>query len=465
MSGVSDRMGFLPKSLALRVTLLSTVLVVVALLVIATVIATLYSRASVRNFDQLLSAHLFNLIGSVGLDSESRLDGSPDFGDIRYSQPRSGWYWSVEPVTGDIEAPLSSPSMTGPVPAPPPARVPFDSMFRRTYVTDGLAGERVRVFESEFELGGTGAAARFRIMGNESELRADIAAFRRQIWTYFAILGLALVAINAMAMRYGLRPLDRVRMALGDIREGRAHLLAGPFPHEIEPLAEEMNALIENNRRIVERSRTQVGNLAHSLKTPLAVIVNEGNALGGDRGRIIGQQAEAMRSQVEHYLQRARIAAQRESVIYRADAAAVLERLARVVAKLNPDKDIATDLPDRPVIFAGEEQDLEEIVGNLLENAVKWSRHAVTLALAEDGEGRLVVRVADDGPGIPAERAAEALKRGRRLDEQVPGSGLGLSIVSELVSEYGGRLSLGRAALGGLEAKVELPVAKAWRMS
>lgn len=459
------RMGFLPKSLALRVTLLSTVLVVAALMVIATVIAALYSRASERNFNQLLSAHLFNLIGSVGLDPDGRLDGSPDFGDIRYAQPQSGWYWSVEPVTDGIQAPLSSPSLTGPVPAPPPDRVPFDSMFRRTYVTDGLAGEKVRVFESEFELGGTGAAARFRLMGNETEFRADISAFRRQIWTYFAVLGLALVTINALAMRYGLRPLDRVRLALGDIREGRAQHLAGPFPHEIEPLAEEMNALIENNRRIVERARTQVGNLAHSLKTPLAVIVNEGRAVGGERGRIIAEQAGAMGSQVEHYLQRARIAAQRESVTYRADATAVLARLARVVAKLNPDKDVETDLPDRSVIFAGEEQDLEEIVGNLLENAVKWSRHFVVLALEEDGSGHLLIRVGDDGPGIPAEQAAEALKRGRRLDERMPGTGLGLSIVSELVGEYGGRLSLGSAPLGGLEAKVALPVAKAWRAS
>ncbi|MAW87103.1 MAG: histidine kinase [Phyllobacteriaceae bacterium] len=453
-------MGRFPKSLAFRVTLLSTVLVVTALFVIATVIDTLYGRASERNFDQLLSAHLFNLIGSVGLDSEGRLDGSPDFGDIRYSQPGSGWYWSVEPVTGGIDAPLSSPSLTGAIPSPSAGDVPFDPFFRRSYVTDGLAGEKVRVFESEFELGGTGAAARFRLMGNESELRADIAAFRHQVWTYFAILGLALVAINAAAMRYGLRPLDRVRKALGDIREGRAQRLEGPFPHEIEPLADEMNALIENNRRIVERSRTQVGNLAHSLKTPLAVIVNEGHALGGGKGRVIGQQAEAMRAQVEHYLQRARIAAQRESVVFRADATAVLARMARVVAKLHPGKDIAADLPERPVIFAGEQQDLEEIVGNLLENAVKWSRASVALALSEEPGNRLVITVADDGPGIPPERAAEALKRGRRLDERMPGTGLGLSIVAELVNEYGGRLSLGEAGLGGLEARVELPMAK-----
>lgn len=454
-------MGLLPKSLAFRVTLLSTVLVVVALFVIATVIATLYGRASERNFDQLLSAHLFNLIGSVGLDSDGRLDGSPDFGDIRYAQPESGWYWSVEPVAGGIKAPLSSPSLTGPVPAPSPEAVPFDAFFRRSYVTDGLAGEKIRVFESEFELGGTGAAARFRLMGNESELRQDISAFGRQVWTYLAILGLALVAINAAAMRYGLRPLDRVRKALGDIREGSAQRLEGPFPHEIEPLADEMNALIENNRRIVERSRTQVGNLAHSLKTPLAVIVNEGHAVGGEKGRIIGQQADAMRAQVEHYLQRARIAAQRESVVFRADATAVLSRLARVVAKLHPGKDVAVDLPDHPVVFAGEEQDLEEIVGNLLENAVKWSRGSVSLTLREEVGGRLAVTVADDGPGIPADRAAEAIKRGRRLDERVPGTGLGLSIVAELVSEYGGRLTLAGAALGGLEARVELPMARA----
>ena len=145
-----------------------------------------------------------------------------------------------------------------------------------------------------------------------------------------------MIAINAIAILLGLRPLSRVRNALAMVREGAAQRLDGRFPAEIEPLANETNALIENNRRIVERSRTQVGNLAHSLKTPLAVLINEGRALGGDKGELIADQAAAMQQQVEHYLQRARIAAQRDSVVYRTPVQPLLERLVRVIEKLGP---------------------------------------------------------------------------------------------------------------------------------
>ena len=176
--------------------------------------------------------------------------------------------------------------------------------------------------------------ARFRVMGNRTELEHEISSFEQRLYTYLSIFGLGMIAINAMAILLGLRPLNRVRNALAMVREGAAQRLDGRFPAEIEPLANETNALIENNRRIVERSRTQVGNLAHSLKTPLAVLINEGRALGGAKGELIADQAAAMQHQVEHYLRRARVAAQRDSVVYRTPVQPLLERLVRVVEKL-----------------------------------------------------------------------------------------------------------------------------------
>lgn len=451
---------FGPRSLAFRVIAFSTGWAILALIVISTVISTLYRQASERGFDSLLSAHLFNLIGSVGVSQSGGLTGSPNLGDLRFSQPNSGWYYSVEPVSGELTGQIRSASMTGSIASPPVAEAPFNSQFQRSYLIDGLAGEDLTVIESEYVLDSQNRIARFRVMGNRTELEAEISTFERRLFTYLAVFGFGMVAINALAILLGLRPLSRVRNALAMVREGQAQRLDGKFPAEIEPLANETNALIENNRRIVERSRTQVGNLAHSLKTPLAVLTNEGRALGGPKGTLIAEQATAMRDQVDHYLKRARVAAQRDSVVYRTPVSGLMERLVRVVEKLGRMK-IALSLPAEDIVFAGEREDLEEIVGNLLENAAKWSKSRVAVTVqalpaGEDGHGRFAIVIEDDGPGIPEDKAREAMQRGKRLDETKPGSGLGLAIVSELVNEYGGRLRLERSELGGLKAVVEL---------
>lgn len=450
-----------PRSLAFRVIAFSTVWAVVALVVIATVISTLFRQASERGFESLLSAHLFNLISSVSVTETGLLQGSPNLGDLRFTQPDSGWYWSVEPVSDNVRGELSSLSLTKPVAPVSTDAVPFDPSFHRSYFTEGPNGQLLEVLESEFLLDAENRIARFRMIGNRTEFEAEIAAFNRQLYTYLSVFGIGMIAINAVAIMLGLEPLGRVRRALAEIREGAAQRLDGAFPIEIAPLAEETNALIESNRRIVDRARTQVGNLAHSLKTPLAVLLNEGRALGDSKGDLIVEQASAMQQQVEHYLQRARIAAQRESVVFRTPVRPVMEQMARVVRKLGPDRTVGLVLPQAGIIFAGEKEDLEEITGNLLENAMKWSRSEVRMTIAIPPQDDAVsphftLCVEDDGPGIPADKAREALQRGRRLDETKPGTGLGLAIVSDLVKEYGGSLELGRSELGGLRALVTL---------
>lgn len=438
----------------------STVWAIVTLVVIFTLIATLYRQASERGFDSLLSAHLFNLIGSVGISDSGELTGSPDLGDLRFSEPNSGWYWSVLPASEGVTGERHSSSMTEEIPSPSVAEVPFNSAFQRTYTIEGIHGEELQVFESEFVLDAKNRAARFRVMGNETELEAEIATFQRRLLTYLSLFGVGMISINAIAILFGLQPLRRVREALAMVREGTAQRLTGRFPTEIEPLANETNALIENNRRIVERSRTQVGNLAHSLKTPLAVLVNEGRALGGEKGRLIAEQTASMQKQIDHYLQRARVAAQRDSVVYRTPVAPLVGRMVRVMQKLNPAVGLSLSLPGEDIVFAGEREDLEELLGNLLENAMKWAKSAVRVSLVgapgDSEEGLFEISIEDDGPGIPEEKAREALKRGRRLDETKPGTGLGLAIVADLVNEYGGTLALERSGLGGLKAVVRL---------
>ncbi|MER9743051.1 ATP-binding protein [Mesorhizobium sp. M0187] len=445
-----------PRSLAFRVIGFSTIWAILTLIVIFTLITTLYRQASERGFDSLLSAHLFNLIGSVGVSESGQLTGAPDLGDLRFSEPNSGWYWSVEPASEGVHGNLHSSSMTTTIPSPTVAEVPFNSSFQRSYSTDGIGDEELQVFESEFVLDAKNRAARFRVMGNKTELEHEIATFQGRLLTYLSLFGVGMIAINAIAILLGLQPLRRVRNALAQVREGTAQRLDGQFPAEIEPLANETNALIENNKRIVERSRTQVGNLAHSLKTPLAVLINEGRALGGAKGQLIADQAASMQKQVDHYLQRARVAAQRDSVVYRTPVTPLVQRMVRVLQKLKPDVSLSLTLPAADIVFAGEREDLEELVGNLLDNAMKWAMSTVAVSVTPAAAGLFELSIEDDGPGIPEDKARDVLKRGRRLDETKPGTGLGLAIVADLVNEYGGALALERSAMGGLKAVVRL---------
>ncbi len=453
-------MIFSLRSLTFRVVTLSTILAVVAMIAIATVISTLYQNRAQRDFDNILNANLFTLLGAVGLSESGQLQGAPNLGDLGFVQRNSGSYWEVVPISGGISGRLRSASMTGDVAAPSETELPFDIDFRRTYETGGLEGELLKVVETELLLGDENEVARFRVMGNLTRLASETAEFRNRLYGYLALFGAAMVIINAGAILFGLRPLGRISAALADIREGREEKLGGAFPPEIEPLAAETNALIDNNRKIVERYRTQVGNLAHSLKTPLAVITNEGRSAGGKRGTVIADQASAMRKQIDHYLQRARIAAQRDTVVYRTNLTAPLERLVRVLDKLNADKAFALEILTDDPVFSGEKEDFEEIAGNLLENAAKWARQKVEVSVdkTDDPQAPLIsLIVEDDGPGIPADQAADALKRGKRLDESKPGTGLGLAIVADLAAEYGGSLNLEQSRLGGLRAVVHLP--------
>ena len=458
---ISWTQRFLPRSLAFRIIAFSTIWAFATLVLITTVISTLFRDASERGFESLLSAHLFNLISSVEVDDRGALTGSPNLGDLRFLRAGSGWYWSVEPGSPNVTGQLSSLSLTQPVAALPTSEVPFDASYQRRYWTDGIEGEKIEVIESEFLLDGENRVARFRMMGNRTELEAEIDTFERRLYTYLGLFGFGMIAINAVAILLGLEPLGRVSRALADIRQGTARRLDGDFPSEIAPLAEETNALIESNRRVVERARTQVGNLAHSLKTPLAVMLNEGRAISDQRGRLIVEQAGLMQQQVEHYLQRARMAAQRETIVFRTPVAPLMERMARVIRKLAAGRDVTLDMPGQELTFAGEAEDLEEIVGNLLENATKWSRERIGISVApiavdDPAQPMFEIVIEDDGPGIPEDLRREALQRGRRLDETKPGTGLGLSIVADMVREYGGRLELANSPLGGLAVRVAL---------
>ena len=285
----------------------------------------------------------------------------------------------------------------------------------------------------------------------------DARAFALTTAAALLLLGLGLVAAVLLQVRFGLAPLFAMRRDLAGVREGRSEALAGDYPQELQPLADELNALLEHNREVVERQRTHVGNLAHALKTPISALLMEAEAQPGPLADLVTRQASAMRGHVEHHLRRARAAARSQSLGERTPVAPVMEELARLLEKVYRTRDLDIDPGPDGLVFAGERQDLLEMIGNVLENACKWSRTAVTARVeALDGR-RLRVVIEDDGPGLPPDRHEEALLRGARLDEASPGSGLGLAIVSDLARAYGGDLQLGVAEAGGLKVEITLP--------
>jgi signal transduction histidine kinase len=271
--------------------------------------------------------------------------------------------------------------------------------------------------------------------------------------------------ITTFQVRFGLAPLKRISEGLAAIRSGRAERLEDAFPVEIAPLARETNALLDANRDIVSRARTQVGNLAHALKTPISVMLNEATAQGADPlARKVREQTEIMRDQVTRHLERARLAARVAVIGTVTEVRPVVTALARTMEKIHHDRGIAiaVDAPEG-VRFRGEQQDLEEMVGNLVDNASKWAQARVAIEVFSQkpnpADDRRVVRIVvdDDGPGLSPQQREQVARRGRRLDETKPGSGLGLSIVVELANLYGGGLTLGTAPIGGLRAELMLP--------
>jgi signal transduction histidine kinase len=280
------------------------------------------------------------------------------------------------------------------------------------------------------------------VAGPADEIAEAQRRFDTALIVTFLSLGAALGLSALLQIRFGLKPLQDLRGAVASVRRGQAERIDGSYPRDIAPLAEELNLLLEANREILERARTQVGNLAHALKTPLSVIVNEADQGSDEASQRVREQATIMRNQVDYYLNRARAAALAGTLGAVTEVRPVLDALARTFGKIYRDRDleITVDAPEG-LRFKGERQDLEEMAGNLIDNACKWAEHRVAIrVVAGEADGRSLLRIVveDDGPGLPEAAREEALRRGRRLDETKPGSGLGLSIVSELVSHYRG---------------------------
>jgi signal transduction histidine kinase len=387
--------------------------------------------------------------------SSAILDSTdPHFGDVAVQDPRfgrasTGWYWVIRDARGEVLA--TSPSAAGSV-APTLTGV-FDVLNYRMAVLTDDASNHIRAVERSTT--SNGRPLRITVTGNIDENTALVENFRGQTLTVLGAVGIALAIMSGIVGRLALRPVGRLSKAIEHVREGESQSIAGTYPREIAPLAEEINELMRSNVQVIERARNAVGNLAHGLKTPLAVLRNEATAAKDNPlSNVVMSESDKMSHLVTTYLDRARIAARSSVVGKKADATLVVLRLVRVMEK-RPDASLPW--------FRGDESDLEEMAGNLLDNACKWSNGVVAVTMAAErgpSASSLVIRIEDDGPGIDEENADKVLRRGVRLDEKVPGSGLGLDIVKELVDVYGGSLQLKRSVLGGVLAELRLPAAK-----
>jgi len=451
-------------SLALRLFLSATVWTVLILLVTGFVLSGFYRDSVERAFDRRLGVYLKTLIADLAAPDIPIEKTGQMLGEPLFELPLSGWYWQVTRLDHSKPEVTSSRSLWDRgLPHLGEQNVAPDPDGSRKAYVQGPEDQRLRLVERDVDLGDDG---RFLVSvgGDAAELDDEILAFDYAIITTFLVLAAVLLLTTVFQVRFGLAPLNRISRGLAAIRSGKAEKLGGSFPVEIEPLARETNALIDANREIVERARTHVGNLAHALKTPLSVMMNEAAARGDDPlAEKVKEQTGIMRDQVARHLERARIAARVAVVGTITDVAPVVQALARTIEKTHHDREIAIDLDIQATEarFRGERQDLEEMIGNLVDNACKWagSRVSIEVMLEQPEPGRQVMRVVvdDDGPGLTPAQRDQVSRRGQRLDESKPGSGLGLSIVVELASLYGGALNLGTAPIGGLRAELVLP--------
>ena len=425
----------------------------------------LFKQHIIHQFEEALTIHLNQLTASFNVDLENTATVSPSLSDPRFEQPLSGLYWQVDKLesgTAPVTCILQSRSLWDQT-LLLPANASATGQARR-YEVISSQGEHLIVMARTIRPADSDLAFRLLIAGDQQVLAQPIKQFQYMLMISLGILAAGLTLAAVVQVLVGLRPLSRVRNHLADVHEGKSARIAGKFPSEIQPLVDDFNRVLTTNEEIILRARTQAGNLAHAVKTPLTVIANAAARESTAFGRLVSEQSTIARKQIDHHLMRARAAAIEQSsgrrISLRTSLKAPLEALARVLRKLYAERKLRIILPDIPASlgFRGEEQDLHEILGNVLENACKWAKSQVCVHVATENR-QLLISIEDDGPGLLPEKCELVLRRGVRTDEVKPGSGLGLSIVKDLTDAYGGSVQIDRSSLGGLRVRLVLPAA------
>lgn len=439
-------------SLARRMMLLAFAWIALLLLVGGFALDRTLSGLVTRNFDEQLGYMLTAMIGSAEVGPDGEVFFNRPLGDQRFLEPNSGLYWQIS-GKGHDDFPSRSlwdRSLKGKADH-------FDSA-PHVYNSDQFADEPLRMIERTIILPGSETKWWFTVAASRTDLDAQIQRIRSILYWSFAVLGAGLFALAVLQTWYGLGPLRGVRRAIQQMRSTGANRVTEPLPLEVQPLVEELNSLLAHTERQAEEARTHAGNLAHALKTPLTVVMNAATAKAPDLSDTVIREAAVMRRQVDHHLARARAVGRRAVGQSRANVAESAEAVLRAVTRLYPQARFDLD-GNRQTQVAIERQDLDEILGNLIENAAKYGGGSVFVTIDPASEpGWCEIWVEDDGTGIsPADRD-RLFDRGARLDTGKPGTGLGLAIVRDVAEIYGGDVELDESEdLGGLLVRLRLP--------
>jgi signal transduction histidine kinase len=452
-------------SLGRRLLLGASVLIAVALVIAAIVIGFVLHRFVQGQIDQRLDTQVNFLASLVRSDAAGDLSLTGSADGPPFDRPGRGWYWQVSGprnilrsrALGAERLDVAGLSLPPPPPTPPhranPPPRPADG--------PGPNGQALHYRIQRQDIDGVNveivvAAPRTAVMGPLREAMTTLGLS-------LLALGLALIAAIVLQVRLGLRPLGRLQDAVADVRAGREGLVPEEQPAEVRPLVSELNALLKQNSTNLERARAHVANLAHGLKTPLATLSVALSAKGDgkrDDTRALADLVDVMERRIRHHLGRARAAALAGPVRSQTPLGPAIEDLGRVLTKVYANRRTAftADIPLGTAV-ACEPQDFDEIAGNLLDNAFKWSKCTVAVRAVSETKS-VLLQIDDDGPGLSADQVLHLLKPGERLDESAPGFGFGLSITRELVELYGGSLAFAASPEGGLRVNLRLPLAQ-----
>ncbi len=444
-------------SLTGRLVISAVVWSFVALVVGGFVLSFAFRSYVLTDVDKRLELLLDTLVGISEVSPEGEFRFNQTLADQRFVAPYSGWYWQV---SADGMAPLRSRSLWDFAFDPQHEQRSFSLRYS---IAAGPDGQQLRLAEHDIILPEAERVFHYQIATNMAEVQAAINRFNWLLVSALAVILLTLTLALVLQVSYGLRPLRQIKRDLGDVRAGRTTKLAAgdmKLPQDLTPLVDEINGLIDQNDKLVQRARTHVGNLAHALKTPLSVIQNSVDGDDSEQGTTIARQARDIRVHVDHHLKRARIAGGGTGVGL--PVSERISKLAKAVSVIAGDKKLEMSVDcDAGIMFDGEKEDFDELMGNLLDNAATWAASKVSVVVVRKEKGlrrpMMDITIGDDGVGVPADKRDSLFDRGKRLDEQVPGTGLGLAIVRDIADMYGGDVKLGASTLGGLSATLTLP--------
>ncbi|MBJ7388181.1 MAG: sensor histidine kinase N-terminal domain-containing protein, partial [Sphingomonadaceae bacterium] len=405
-----------------------------------------------QNFDNQLEYVLTAMIASAEIGPDGEIRMNRPLGDQRFLEPNSGLYWQI---TGKDAMPFPSRSLWDRALSPPAGHKDQAVHFRNS---NEFPEEPLRIAERSIKLPDSDVAWTFMVAQSRDSLDGQIIELRSVLVTSFMLLALGLIILAVLQTFYGLWPLRAVRKAIAQMRSGQESRVTDALPDEVMPMVNELNALLDYNEKQAEESRRHAGNLAHALKTPLTVIMNSATAHAPDMSETVIREATTMRRQVDHHLARARAVGRRGHSHSRAVVWGSLEAVERAVGRLYAH--VRLDMTgDKAIAARVERQDLDEMLGNLIENAAKYGGGSVFVTVEDAGDFVEMI-IEDDGQGIPESERERLFDRGARLDTGKPGTGLGLAIVRDVVEIYGGTVALEKSEdLGGLLVRLRLPKA------